>query len=298
MTILLYLFNFHLKIIYFFIKLFTTKKNRLFFLSRQTNAPSLNYTILIEYFKKYDSKVEIKVSCKKVSSNLNKVLHSKKNSKIIFTIFKELKDCLKYYFLLYKQMYYLSTSKVVITDGYNILISVLHHKKNTIIIQMWHALAAIKQFGCETIGKKDGMSAKVAKILKIHQNYDYILSGSEAMIEPFSKAFNTPPNKILPLGTPYIDYLLKKKINRKELFENLNLDKNKKVILYSPTFRKNGRSRTSEVIQALKDRYNLIVTLHPLEKAKSNEYATEVLLNPNIDYADLLKLADYVITDY
>lgn len=297
MTILLHIFNFHLKIIYFFIKLLTYKKNQVFFLSRQTNKPSLNYTLLINYIKQHNVNISIKVSCKKVSNNLNKVLHNKSNYNVLYTIFKELKECLKYYFLLYKQMYYLATSKIIITDGYNILISVLNHKKNTTIIQMWHALAAIKQFGCQNIGKLDGMSPKIAHILKIHKNYDYVLSGSVAMKKSFSEAFNIEENKVLSIGTPYIDYLLNHKITKENLFKNLKLDKNKKVILYSPTFRKNGRNKTSEVVKAFKDNYNLIVTLHPLEKVNSKDLSG-ILLNPEIDYADLLLLADYVITDY
>ena len=179
----------------------------------------------------------------------------------------------------------------------SILISVLNHKKNTTIIQMWHALAAIKQFGCQNIGKLDGMSPKIAHILKIHKNYDYVLSGSVAMKKSFSEAFNIEENKVLSIGTPYIDYLLNHKITKENLFKNLKLDKNKKVILYSPTFRKNGRNKTSEVVKAFKDNYNLIVTLHPLEKVNSKDLSG-ILLNPEIDYADLLLLADYVITDY
>ena len=96
-------------------------------------------------------------------------------------------------------MYYIATSKVVITDGYNVLISCLKHKKHTCIIQMWHALAAIKKFGYQSIGLKDGMNPKTAKILNMHANYDYVLSGSDAMNKPFSEAFNTDIEKVYQL---------------------------------------------------------------------------------------------------
>ncbi|MDE5538995.1 MAG: CDP-glycerol glycerophosphotransferase family protein, partial [Bacilli bacterium] len=252
MTAFLYIFKYHLKFIYFFLKIFTKPKKQIFFLSRQSNTPSLNYKLLISYIEKQDPSVSIKISCKKVSTGLNKVLHSSNKSiKVIPTILSELRECLKYYFLLYKQMYYIATSKVIITDGYNILISTLKHKKDTKIIQMWHALAAIKQFGCESIGKKDGMAPNTAKILEVHNHYDYILAGSDAMIEPFSAAFNTEISKILPIGTPYIDYLLTKKVDKKNIYKNYPELKKKPVILYSPTFRRNGHDAINEVISSI-----------------------------------------------
>ena len=58
---------------------------------------------------------------------------------------------------------------MIIVDGYNIPVSVLKHKKNTTVIQMWHALAAIKKFGYQSIGYKDGVNKTIAKILKMQR---------------------------------------------------------------------------------------------------------------------------------
>ncbi len=303
MKIILIIFKIHLQIIYFFIKLFTKQRNRVFLLSRQTNKPSLNYQLLAEYIEKEDSNIDIKISCLRVSEGLNKILHnSKKNLfKQLPLIFKELGNCLKYYFTLYKQMYYIATSKVVITDGYNVLISCLKHKKHTCIIQMWHALAAIKKFGYQSIGLKDGMNPKTAEILNMHANYDYILSGSDAMNKPFSEAFNTDINKVISIGTPYIDYLLNIKSNKNEIYKSIpQLDKKKPIILYSPTFRKDGRDAIQEVIDNIDyHKYNLVITLHELDAQKidSSKYK-DIIINPKVNYPLLLKTADYVITDY
>ena len=303
MKFILIIFKAHLQIIYFFIKLFTKQKKRVFFLSRQTNSPSLNYQLLIDYIKDNDKSIDIKVSCLRVSEGLNKVLHTSKKSIIhqLPLLFKELGNCLKYYFTLYKQMVYIATSKVIITDGYNPLISCLKHKKNTCIIQMWHALAAIKMFGYQTIGRKDGMNPKTAKILNMHANYDYILSGSVAMNKPFSEAFNTDINKVLAIGTPYVDYLLNLKVDKEEIYQSIKtLDKNKPIILYSPTFRRNGRDNIKEVINNIDcQKYNLVITLHELDAKKidTSKYK-DVIINPQVNYPSLLKMADYVITDY
>lgn len=302
MKIILTLMKIYLKIVYSIIKLFTKKKNQVFFISRQTNKPSLNYQMLIDYIKEKDKSIKIKLSCGRVAEGLNKLIHSNKKNilKQLPALFKELWGCFKYFLLLHKQMYYMATSKVVITDGYNLIISCLKHKKNTCIIQMWHALAAIKMFGYQSIGRADGMNPKTAKILNMHANYDYVLSGSDAMNKPFSEAFNTDIEKVLSIGTPYIDYLLNLKVNKKELLKEYPELLKKPIILYSPTFRRNGRDAIKDVIDSVDtEKYNLVVTLHELDAAKAeNNKKDGVLVNPKIDYPSLLKIADYVITDY
>ena len=53
--------------------------------------------------------------------------------------------------------------------------------------------------------KKD---KQIAKLMRMHQGYTYIMSASEDMIPYFSKAFNNPKDKFKVLGLPRIDYLL------------------------------------------------------------------------------------------
>ena len=299
MHVLLVLFQIHLKIIYFILKLFTRSKRQVFFLSRQTNELSINYQYLINFIKKNDSSITIKYSCRRVAENLNKRIHSSKGAKNNFS-WREIKEILSYYFLLYKQMYYLASSKVIIIDGYNVLISSLKHRKGTTIIQIWHALAAIKKFGYQTLDKKGGISSKKAKLLHLHENYDYVLSGSDAMRKPFSEAFHIQGEKILSIGTPYIDYLLKTKANKTKVYKDYPCLENKRIILYCPTFRKSGRNVLEEIVKSVDlKRYCLIIRLHPLDSANNLKIVPEgVLINPKIEYVTLLKMADYVITDY
>ena len=185
--ILLYITNFCMRFIYFFIKVFTKQKNKITLLSRQSDRLSIDYILLKKELEKIDG-IEIKVMCKKIpSSFLGKV---------------------KYCFYLIKRMYHISTSKVCIVDGYNIEICVLKHKKNMKIIQIWHALGAIKKFGYQVIGKEEGSNKKIAQIMNMHANYDCITCASNATKEIFSEAFNTDKSKIQILGMPRLDYIL------------------------------------------------------------------------------------------
>lgn len=295
LVFLLIIFKYHLKLIYFFIKIFTKQKSEVFLLSRQFNELPLNYELLIKELNK--NKISYKYICKKVPSSINTII---RNEKKRFNIWKQLMNIIKYYFNLYKQMLYCATSKVIIVDGYNITVSLLNHKKNTTVIQLWHALAAIKKFGYQTIGYKDGLNPKVAKILCMHKNYDYIISGSKEMNKYFSEAFNTPIYKLKEYGTPTIDYLLKdNKTTINKIYNKYPQMKEKINVLYSPTFRSDGRNNDLEVINKFDtEKYNLIMTYHP--KNKNNYFDKNIINIDRNEFStfDILRVVDYVITDY
>lgn len=294
LLILLFIFKWHLRIIYFFIKLFTVRKKKVFFLSRQFDSVPYNYQVLMDGLIKdgYD----VKVICKKVSSSVNSTIRNeKKNRKSN----KEIFSVIKYYFNLYKQMVYASTSKVIVVDGYNIVSSLLKHKRGTKVIQLWHSLAAIKKFGYQTIGYPDGLNPKIAKMLCMHYNYDYVISGSKAMNKYFAEAFNVDINKVLEIGTPTIDFLLQKNdkiVN--QIYKEYPKLKKKINLLYAPTFRSDGRNNADELIKNIdSNKYNLIISLHPKDINTKND---KVICIDRDRYTtfDFIRVSDYVITDY
>lgn len=291
---LLFIFKWHLRFIYFFIKLFTRQRKEIFFLSRQFDFVPLNYELLIKELE--GRNVKVKVICKKVSNGINAII---RNEKKRHSLFKELLSVVGYYFNLYKQMYYCATSKVIVVDGYNVTVSPLKHKKGTCVIQLWHALAAIKKFGYQTIGYPDGLNPEVAKMLCMHHNYDYVISGSKAMNKYFAEAFNIDEKKVLEVGTPTIDYLLEEDLETKnKLLKKYPKMKKKINVLYSPTFRSDGRDNTQEVINKFDTKkYNLILTFHPKTDSVINKDVICVDRNEFSTF-DVLKVVDYVITDY
>lgn len=302
MKIILYIIKGHFIIIYFFIKLFTKQKKQVYLLSRQFNSPSINYQIIVDELKK--DNIPYKVKCKKISSSINDSMrtqgHYSNTFNLIKKVFSNLKSTLSYYFSLYDQMVSIASSKVIIVDGYNLPVSLLKHKKGTKVIQMWHALGAIKKFGYQSIGKVDGINPTVARILKMHANYDYVISGSEGMNKYFAEAFNVPIEKVLAIGTPSIEFL-KKKDNKitKKIKEKYPALKNKINVLYSPTFRNEKNYNYEELINNTDfTKVNLIITNH----FKVEERATDprvININSNeFQTFDILKIVDYVITDY
>ena len=283
MTIILKIGIFFLNIIYAFIKLFPTHKNKITFISRQSNEITLDFKLLTDDLKK-NRNLELVILCKRLESGvLNKI---------------------KYGLYIFKLMYHIATSKVVILDSYCIPICLLHHKKNLKVIQIWHALGSLKKFGYSSLDLEDGRSSKLAKVMKMHKNYDYILVSSKKCKKNFASAFGYQEDKMIVMSLPRVDYLLNKKVKENivrkffTIYEACN--NQKKNILYCPTHRLHKKYNLDKIIKAVDyKRYNLLIKLHG-----GNEYI--YVDGKNINKAkeinflglELLFVADYVITDY
>lgn len=267
--------QFLLNIIYSLMKIGKTK-NRVVLLSRQSDRKSLDFKLLEEYIKE-NTNIEIICMCKSLGNNL----------------FDKIKYCL--YML--KIMNNIAKAKICITDGYSIPVSLLNHKEELTIIQMWHASGATKKFGYQVLDKKEGSSIEIAEIMKMHKNYNYVLAPSKKTGKIFSEAFNVSEDKIKVIGLPRIDYLRKEdKKLEKEFYNDYPNFKNKKVVLYVPTFRKGKTANATELIEKInKDKYALIVRKHPLD---TEEIERDYLVDSKYDTMDLLKIADIIITDY
>ena len=66
---------------------------------------------------------------------------------------KDFASMLEYAFVTLKSMYHLATASVCVLDSYWPAVSVLHHKKQLAVIQMWHAMGKIKKSGYQSLGK-------------------------------------------------------------------------------------------------------------------------------------------------
>lgn len=264
-----------LRVIYFFLKLFPAK-NKILYLSRQANTPSIDFVML--------------------SEKINEIDPSLKQVMITRRMERNFVAALKGIWVTFPQMYHLATSKVCITDGYSIPVSVLKHKKDLTVFQIWHSLLAVKNFGrCAFMSDK---KIALLKTLKMHENYDFVTCASEPMIDAFSKAFGTEKEKFLEIGLPRIDYILK---NRQEISRKIKIEypqiAGKQVILYAPTFRDYNEYKIDEIINSKPKDALLIVKLHPNMKCRFSD-KENVLSIKKFSALELLCVADRVITDY
>jgi CDP-ribitol ribitolphosphotransferase len=263
--------------------LFLPARHKVVMLSRQSNRPSRDFTMLAAELQRRDPQLEVVIRCRFIEGSL--AARALYVSDVI------------------EQMYHLATSRVCIVDGYIVPVSVLSHRPGLTVIQMWHALGAIKHFGYQSLDRLGGRSSRVARAMRMHRNYDVVLCGGPSTVPVFSAAFNTPAEKVLPLGLPRVDFLADKGAVHTETTDRLTAffprlaDDSKRRVLYAPTFRKRGATGYSSVLAAFDpERFTLIVKPHDLEVAALD--SPHIVDATGTDILDLLHICDAVITDY
>lgn len=272
--------------IYFFFKLLPSKR-RVTMISRQSNDITLDFKLLKEEIEKRQENISVIVLCHKLEGGEKASIWEK----------------VKYVLHCFKQMYYISTSKVVILDSYCILASILKHKKSLKIIQIWHSMGTMKKFGYQILGQKEGSSLKTARQMKMHQNYDYVFASSEAYAPYLAEGFGCNQSIVKIYSLPRVDLLTSKEYKeevRGKIAEKYPQISQKRNIVYCPTFRKDEKEMSKKITQLIEsidyDRYNLILRLHPLSKIKID--SKNVICDRTFSSFDMLFIADYVISDY
>lgn len=288
MTVIIKIGTIFLNIIYFFLKLCPTQ-NKITMISRQSDKETMDFKLLRKEITKRDNKLKVVILCHKLDGGINSTIITR----------------LKYIFHMFKQMYHIATSRVVILDSYCIVVSILKHKKRLRVIQIWHSMGTMKKFGYAVLGLEEGSNERVAKAMKMHRNYDYIFASSEAYKSHLASGFNYTTKNILTYPLPRYDLLKDSEFQQKckNKIENTypNLKKNKNII-YCPTFRKD-ESELDEAIKKLIDcvdtkKYNLVIKLHPLSKIKLSNAKKGIIIDTKYPTFDMLAIADYVISDY
>lgn len=276
---------------YWFFKRRKTQ-NKIAFISRQSEKPSLDFLYLINRLKQDYPQYDIEVLCKMIPPGIG--------------------GKIKYVGELFRQMKAMATAKVVVLDGYCILASMLTHKKDLTVIQLWHALGAFKKFGRSILDKEGGKSSTVAEAFKMHRNYSLIAASGEKCVPFFAEAFGQPEHKFVPIGIPRMDYLTDEaealRLQARIFDRYPVLNNGKKNILYVPTFRDTEedkaalRDATAELVKAVNySEYNLIVKHHVVDTNREEVY-TDSHMNRAEGEAftgmEFMAVADCVITDY
>ena len=248
-------------------------------ISRQSDEPSIDFVLLkarlVELYPDYE----------------------------VVMLTRQLKISFSYAFHILSQMYHIATSKVVVLDSYCIPISVLSHKNGLIVIQMWHSMGSMKDLGYAMIGKEEGRSEDIAKILKMHENYSYVIISSMDYVGAYERGFHISRDVVREIPLPRTDLLINKDYMnslRNEIIKKRPVLGEKKNIAYCPTFRVNETEKDYEAIKKLfaaidKEKYNIIYKPHPV----SNIILEEEYLTTDIsDNVSLIAISDYVISDY
>ena len=164
-----------LRALYFFFKLFLKPGKKITMLSRQGDTASVDFALLQDALNNSDFDGEVKILCKKIAPGMA--------------------GKLAYAFHIPRQMYHIATSRVIVVDGYSIAVSVLNHKSEQSIVQIWHALNIVKNFGYQALDKPWGHKSGTAKALCMHRNYTHVVACSEKSAAVLCECFNATPDK-------------------------------------------------------------------------------------------------------
>jgi teichoic acid glycerol-phosphate primase len=201
-------------------------------------------------------------------------------------------------------------SDVVFCDNYFPFLGGIVHSPKTKVVQLWHANGAIKCFGWEDYSTDNRTKSDKRRFQRVYNSFDEYVVASETMGHVFEHSYHVDFNKMKLLGYPRSDRLFKKKwieIARRRVYSLAPQLKNKRVILYAPTYRDNGTSFNPPhgVIKALSADPNAVVVikLHPLlknleRKLQQENSSTNVFFCNQLSTTDLLTITDTLVTDY
>lgn len=264
-------------------RLLKIKSNRVSFFTNRTSVPTGNLKAVYDSIKEIPD-MDVHLICQSGGA--------KGTIKVLFGFLK-----------LYM------TSRVVFVDDYYHLISFIKKRADTKLIQLWHGCGAFKTVGFSRYHKNSRLDLSSSN----HRQYDYAIVSSPEITSFYGEAFGIDEKKVLPLGCPRCDILTDETYQsnvKKDFFEKYPDLKNKKLLLFAPTFRGNGNGDcyyptekfdVDKILNILGDDWAVIIKLHPYNKEKFSCSASNKSRMVDCyawDVNDILIVCDFLVTDY
>ncbi len=284
-TIVKIIFPYLINIVYFILGLIKPKSSdRILFLSENDAEPRGNLKVLYDYF--------INNNVGKTDGIFYNKFEKKPRLTLVLSVIK------------------IVLSDAIVIDNYSPLLNTLNIRKNQKIIQLWHAGVGFKSVGYARFGQ----SGSPHPFKSSHRKYTTVIVDDERLIDIYKEVFAVGEKNFKALGMPRLEgYLSQEKISitTEKLFK-MNPDiKDKKVILFAPTFRGIGaRDAYYDYEQldlkqiydyCIKNDFIFIIKMHPFVKTHitiPQEYKTVILDYYEQDINELIYIADIMITDY
>lgn len=198
--------------------------------------------------------------------------------------------------MLHFMKYYAKAKYVFICDNF-LPVSSCNKRKETIVVQLWHAGGVLKKFAYDTDDDIPGYYKG-----NVFSNYNIITVSSRICIDVYSSAMKADKNIIMPIGISRtdkyydLDYL---ESCREEFYSKHSSAKNKKIVLWAPTFRGKasnpfniGIESIDKLEEELNSEWYVIKKFHPHVDSK------KMRSNCAISTERLFPVIDILITDY
>ncbi len=201
-------------------------------------------------------------------------------------------------------MYYVRTSRLVVVDNAFLPVHVAPHRSGTTVVQVWHAVSAVKRFGLDTT-----VPPVEPERTFLHRYYDFVVVSSEAVRDTYAIALRTPVERVVALGTPRTDAFFDPSTLEAARVRVLGAHPalaGRRVVLHAPTLRGRGsRKASAAALDPLRLRARLpadvalVLKVHPnVDPASVPAEGYDVVVDPTDEINDLLALTDVLVTDY
>lgn len=178
------------------------------------------------------------------------------------------------------------------------------------IVQLWHGVGGGKKVGLDAGWYHSKLSRFLFKLDRnIFKNYIWITT-SETFVNIFIRTFMMTKNQFYICGQPRNDVFFKD-LDKTDIKISLNIDEKKKIILYVPTHRLEGKKKfpfeenfdLCSLNKLCEDNGFIFVIkkhfYHKNEKIYLDEFKNIMdVTNSTIDINDLLMISDIIISDY
>lgn len=211
----------------------------------------------------------------------------------------------------YRLVLALAQAGVIFMDDYLQLVHALRIRRGVRLVQVWHAMGAMKKMGFSRVGRVSNAPPPTSLL---HRNYTDVIVSSEAMRQIYAQAFKVSINKVAALGTPRSDFFFDmdaQQAVRQNLYASYPMLSGRRVIVFAPTYRDLGKGLLGYPPQFLDlDRIGrhlgandiLVLKFHPF----CNDHwrvppglADKIVdLSGYPEFNHLLVVADLLVTDY
>lgn len=269
-------------IVQYIMRIFPVQKNKIFIESYRGKGYSDNAKYIVEELLKSNYELDIVWVLKNMEDELPKQVRKVKYNSI------------RYY-------HELVTSKVWIDNCRKH--RYIRKRKTQYYIQTWHSSLRLKKV--EKDAEKYLSKYYIQSAKRDSNMADLMISGSDYSYNTFKNSF-WYDGEILKSGTPRCDILFNQEEtdNLKAMFYKLyNIEPNKKIILYAPTFRNNNINNNIEqyykIAQMMKDEdYVFLLRNHPNTPKYENYVDNVIDVTQYPDMQELICIIDILITDY
>lgn len=207
--------------------------------------------------------------------------------------------------------YYMAIAKYFINNGN--FPDFYEKREGTVHLQTWHG-TPLKKLGFDIDESSPAYKENTSpELMRRNERWDYLIEPNKYTGDILKRAFKFK-KEIISSGYPRNDVLIKSDENKiKEVKEVLNIPKNKKVILYAPTWRDYEYHSGSvgqpyefkfdmdRFKQELGEDYVILLRLHYRDAARINITGYENMVYNVSSYDDIQELyliSDILITDY